>query len=258
MIERITDTSRVRPLFKGWDETLIASCLDGIMGEVYAQNSESPKCAFATLGDFGYLGGTPEREMCEFVKQLLGDRFFILVPQNDAWTELIQDVFGRFADRIERYAIKKEEGVFDRTRLEAAVKALADGYTLQSIDESLYNECLRHEWSKDFVAQYKNYAQYKAIGLGTAVLYKGEIVAGTSSYSSFDGGIEIEVVTREDHRRKGLAFSSSAKLILDCLDRGLYPSWDARTMYSVKLAEKLGYHYSHPYTAVDINSDKSL
>ena len=37
-----------------------------------------------------------------------------------------------------------------------------------------------------------------------------------------------------------------------CLERGLYPSWDAATPISVALAEKLGYHFSHTYPCLEI------
>ena len=88
-------------------------------------------------------------------------------------------------------------------------------------------------------------------------------VAGASSYSAYrgtdrrdeagkNGGIEIEIDTREDYRRQGLASVCGARLILECLDRGLYPSWDAQNRWSVSLAEKLGYHFSHEYTAYEI------
>jgi len=49
-----------------------------------------------------------------------------------------------------------------------------------------------------------------------------------------------------------LAYVCAAKLILECLDRNLYPSWDAQNEISVALAEKLGYHFSHTYTAYEI------
>lgn len=78
------------------------------------------------------------------------------------------------------------------------------------------------------------------------------LIAGASSYSRYDKGIEIEIDTREDHRRKGLAYVCGAKLILECLEEGLYPSWDAQNKWSVALAEKLGYHFSHEYVAYEI------
>jgi GNAT superfamily N-acetyltransferase len=69
-----------------------------------------------------------------------------------------------------------------------------------------------------------------------------------SSYTVYNGGIEIEVDTKPEFRRKGLAAACSARLILECLQRELYPSWDAHDLRSVALAEKLGYHADDPYT----------
>jgi GNAT superfamily N-acetyltransferase len=42
-------------------------------------------------------------------------------------------------------------------------------------------------------------------GIGYSIFYKGEVVCGASSYSIYDNGIEIEVATDPNHRRKGLA-----------------------------------------------------
>ena len=77
-------------------------------------------------------------------------------------------------------------------------------------------------------------------------------MAGLTEEQCKAQGIEIEIDTREDYRRQGLAYVCGARLILECLDRGLYPSWDAQNKASVALAEKLGYHYSHTYTVYEI------
>ena len=61
--------------------------------------------------------------------------------------------------------------------------------------------------------------------------------------------------TREQDRRKHLATACSAALILECLDRGLYPSWDAHNLNSVHLAEKLGYEFSHEYAAYEVSGE---
>ncbi|MBP3806984.1 MAG: GNAT family N-acetyltransferase [Eubacterium sp.] len=67
--------------------------------------------------------------------------------------------------------------------------------------------------------------------------------------------MEIEVDTVEEEHRKGLATIASAALILRCLDEGLYPSWDAQNMKSVRLAEKLGYEFDHEYTAYEVSGE---
>ena len=77
-------------------------------------------------------------------------------------------------------------------------------------------------------------------------------MSGASSYSGYQSGIEIQIDTKESYRRKGLAYICGAKLILECLERGWYPSWDAQNLCSVALAEKLGYHFDHAYPAYEI------
>lgn len=81
------------------------------------------------------------------------------------------------------------------------------------------------------------------------VLCGNRLAAGASSYTSYDDGIEIEIDTHPDFRRRGLATACGARLILYCLAGGLYPGWDAANPESVALATKLGYHFDHEYDA---------
>ena len=106
-----------------------------------------------------------------------------------------------------------------------------------------------------FVCVFENKEKYLEDGRGMVILKDGKIVSGASSYTRYKEGIEIEVDTSEDERGKGLATIVCAALILRCLDEGLYPSWDAHNMISVKLAEKLGYEFSHEYTAYEVSSE---
>jgi len=240
----------IREVFADWEETLIWSCLQGIMGEVYANDAED--AAMAILGDFAFYAGKPREEVVRFKPETCKKDFIIMVPQNAEWGNLIEKCYGDKAKNVTRYAIKKEPDVFDKKKLEQVVCNLPAGYELKMIDEAEYQFCQSGGWSGDLVSQYIDYETYKALGLGVVALKDGEPVAGASSYSTYDKGIEIEIDTREDHRRKGLAYACGAKLILECLERGLYPSWDAQNLWSVALAEKLGYHFSHEYTAYEV------
>lgn len=237
-------------IFRNWNETIIWSCLQGIMGEIHTNLAEDS--AMAILGDFAFYAGNTSEELIRFKPESRNQDFIIMVPQNDDWAELIEKCYGDKAKKVTRYAIKKEPDIFEITKLEQAVLSLPDGYELKMIEELEYNMCRMNGWANDLVSQYRDYATYKDLGLGVVILKDGELVSGASSYSTYDRGIEIEIDTREDQRRKGLAYVCGAKLILECLRKNLYPSWDAQNKWSVALAEKLGYHFSHEYAAYEV------
>lgn len=246
MLYELEDTSRVEDLFAGWNETLILSCLQGVMGKLYVTDLESPKSAFAFVGCFGFYAGGPDRELVRNKPNGLT----ILVPQSEAWARLIEE-FHPSAKRFTRYAIKKNTS-FDRVMLQNEIGKLPPGYELQKIDADLYDRCLENPATADFVSAFESKEKYLQVGMGMVILKNGAIVSGASSYTRYNEGIEIEVDTIASERRKHLATVACAALILRCLEEGLYPSWDAHNMNSVRLAQKLGYEFDHEYTAYEV------
>lgn len=247
MVCELKDAQTVSQFFAGWDETLITSCLQGVMGKLYGTDPEKPKSIVARLGDFAFYAGEPSREL--ILAKPAG--FLILVPENEKWAALIEACFPGRCKRMTRYAIKKGTQ-FDTGRLLTLAQTLPQGYELRRIDGELYDRCLEAEWSADFVSVFGSKEKFLEMGLGIVALRDGQLAAGASSYSRYREGIEIEVDTRQDQRRLGLATACCAKLILECLNRGLYPSWDAQNRISVRLAEKLGYEFSHEYPVYEV------
>ncbi len=251
-IALVRHTEMVEHLFAGWEETLIWSCLQGVMGKIYAAEGKEIRAAMALLGDFCFLAGEPDRELAGFKPEGLLQDFIIMVPQNEAWERVIREQYGERARRVERYAFKKEGAGFDREKLLGFVSALPPEYELTALDEGLYHWCKKQEWCRDWVSQFPDYDSYERYGLGVVIQKDKSPVAGASSYSAYREGIEIEIDTREEYRRRGLATISGAALILRCLDRGLYPSWDAQNPWSAALAKKLGYRFDFRYPAYEI------
>ncbi len=252
MIYEILNTHRAAPLFSGWEETLIWSCLQGVMGKIYADDKDRPASAMAVLGDFTFFAGHPSLELVSYKPGWCRQDFMIMVPQNKLWQNIITEFYKEKAKIISRYAIKKEPDIFDRAKLEKAVLSLPKEYEISMIDEKLYQMCKAEPWSVDLVSQFPDYENYRKLGIGAVIRKDNQLLSGASSYARYREGIEIEIDTKEEYRRRGLAFACGAKLILECLKLGLYPSWDAHNKGSVALAEKLGYHYSHTYTAVEV------
>ena len=234
-------------LFSGWNDTLILSCLQGMMGKVYVEGD----AAAAYLGDFSLFVGTPSESLLRF-KPNPNCGFLIMTPGNSDWEAKIPAVFGEKAKRTTRYAIRKDTQ-FQRAQLEAMKARLPQGFTMGLLDEETYRYCQENEWCRDWVSQFASYEDFRQRGLGMVVKKDGTPVSGAASYSVYRGGIEIQIDTHKDFRRQGLASAAAAGLILECLDRGLYPSWDAANLWSVALAEKLGYTFSHEYPAFAVN-----
>ena len=247
MVVELDDTSKVKGLFSNWQETLIYSCLQKVMGKIYVTNLDEPVSALAYVGCFGFVAGEPNRELLENVPA----GFSIITPQNEAWATLIKDVYTN-AQNVTRYAIKKDT-IFDEVALQKNIDGLPNEYVIKEIDSDLYDMCMENPVTRDFVSSFADKKQYLELGRGIVILKEGKIVSGASSYTRYKEGIEIEVDTVESERRNHLATVACSALILRCLKENLYPSWDAQNMNSVRLAEKLGYEFDHEYVAYEVN-----
>lgn len=233
-------------LFGGWGGVMVRACLEGAMGEVL--ESPSARGAAAVLGDFAFLAGEPDRALLE---RLRAD---ILVPRTAAWAEEIKGFYGPRSAAFERYAFSRAPE--DREVL-WALAVPPGGYELRAMDEELWGRCLEREWSRDLAAQLGSWERFGKMALGVLALSGGELCAGASSYAACRGAIEIEVDTRPDRRRRGLARCCAANLVLRCLELGIYPEWDAHTPASAALAESLGYGGRRPYTAFAIRDTEA-
>ena len=249
MVYELSDKNKVKHIFDGWNETLIYSCLQNVMGKIYVTDISNPQSAFAYVGCFGFFAGEPDIELVSNKP----DGFVILTPQNEGWAKHIEKCFPT-SKRVTRYAIKKNT-VFDIEALRNNIDMLPDGYELKKIDAEIYDKCLDDPITADFVSAFDSKKQYLSHGRGFVITKNGSIVAGASSYTRYLEGIEIEVDTVPDERRKHLATIVCSALILSCLEDGLYPSWDAQNMNSVHLAEKLGYEFDHEYVAYEVADD---
>lgn len=249
MIYKLNEPERALKIFEGWEESMIWSCLEDVMGVIYVDEVENPQSAAAALADFVFLDGEPNREL---IQHDYGRNYVIMTARDPRWDALIQECYGEQAKPIIRYAIQKEPGVFNTEQLKRYAADLPEGMELRYIDEELYNWAKQSSWADDWIHSYSTYEEYAAKGLGVCLLKDGEPVAGASSYISYKEGIEIQIDTHKDYRQQGLATICGAAIILACLERGWYPSWDAANIASVRLAEKLGYHLDHEYTAWDV------
>ena len=174
----------IAPLFSGWQETMIWSCLQGHMGVAAADDWKSPSSACITVGDFSFFAGRP----CEkLVREAKGD---ILVPRETGWFSCLEAVLERQIVKSCRYAIKKEPDVFSEEILKNCLDRISPEFSVVPIDRKLYDMVLAEEWSRDFCSQFTNFEDYFTRGLGFVAVYAGKPVA-CLLYTSIKGGCII-------------------------------------------------------------------
>ncbi len=251
----------IAPIFSKTNETLVLSCLQGHMGSAWADDPVTPSCAQIVVADFCFFAGDASAEgakslVCNIPPEGYNRDVMIIIPDGAAWCELFESVHQGRYEKFYRNAIKKGGDIFDRHRLREIIAELPPEYSLKRFDEALYHEALEKVWSFSLCSQFDSADDYLKRGKGYGIVHNGVLVSGASSYTIYDGGIEIEIDTDERYRRQGLALVCGAALVLDCIEHGLYPSWDAANKASVALSEKLGYHFDKEYIAYSMSFAK--
>jgi len=234
------------PMFKEFDSTVVLSCLQGHMGSAWVNDLNNPTVAQLTVGIFVFYAGNPNTKE---VEQLLYNlpEFTLAIVKTEEWKNKIESVHKGAFEKFQRFEFYKDPRHLNRDHLQKYLSETPEGYELKSIDTDIAEAPSLHELSEDFISQFSSVDDFLERGIGFAIVYDGEVVCAATSYSIYDEGIEIEIATHPDHRRKGLASVTASALILECLDRNLYPSWDGANIESARLAEKLGYILKAPY-----------
>ena len=151
MIHKVIDTEKVKHLFNDWQETMIWSCIQQVMGTIYVDDVEHPESVMAALADFVFYAGKPCKELVLFKPTESDRNFVIMVAQDEKWAELIEDSYRERAKKVTRYAMKKEENCFDKNRLQLIVDSLDPAYGVQIIDEELFQYCKEQDWRGKFL-----------------------------------------------------------------------------------------------------------
>jgi GNAT superfamily N-acetyltransferase len=213
------------------------SVLEGMMGNVYADNLKNPKFGLIDIRSYNFISGSIKKGTLRAIMGCgMKDKSWI--PSDDL-KRLIESIYGNAMQKSERYSLKKSPK-FDYGKLQANINKLPQGFCLYRINDAL----VRKIKSGDFINITDNYAEH---GIGCAVISDGEIVGVASSNIIYRDGIEVNIKVAKEYRRKGLATAMGSKLILMCRDADKYISWDAANCGSLSLAEKLGFEYDSVY-----------
>ena len=209
---------------------LYRAAVQGVFGkrEAYSRGS-------ITDALFVYLDGEPETESIARVDTSLRGRPLVCLT-ND-WEEQIRAQY-------------PDAAIYRRTMMKPACRftipektEIPEEYRLTGMDEAAFEQ---HPFSHG--KNYSCYAAFQAEGSGAVIYHGGEIVAAASSFLSLNGEVEMDISTKETHRGKKLATACAARMLRDCMERGITVHWDAQNDISRHLAEKFGFETETEYS----------
>lgn len=245
----------IKHLFRKIRFNMATSAIQGYMGEVYVNKLESPDFAMIFLGRFCFIDGNPNNEDAESALKNI-DNYYKIIIANDNWFNLIEKVYKNNYEIDLRYSMKKDTN-FDKERLVKLSKTLDNHYEIKPIEGKIYQKVLETDSFSTNISMSENYEKY---GFGYCAIEKSsdKIVAVITTQAVYDNSREMNIKIEEEHRRKGIGTAISAIMILECLNRNIYPSWDAANLNSLRLSEKLGYELDSEYRIYEINRKKQI
>ena len=239
---------RLMPLFDGFEDSVLISYAEGRVGEGYCDDPDFPTVGVICAGDFYFVAGDASfaAEAFEFAEN---NTEAVFMPASEEWTAALLGLDKGLVSTT-RFRTRIPES-FNESRLAelADISAFSE-YRLEMINEKYYGQALRETWSRAFVGNFLDYNNFAENAFGCCITHEGRLICAASCYSSYSRGVEVEIATHPDYRRKGLATIAGAAFISECVRRGLTPHWDAANIMSLKIAEKFGYTLKEEYTAL--------
>lgn len=232
----------------------------GQRGQVFADRRDAPRAAFV-VNNFGFalLVGESDAEfdadlarLFETCATLLRPTYLLWYAPPERWQRRLDALGAERARRRGRLRLQLDgarapyvnspvpcpEG-FELKRLDAAMLPQTDRFGLQ-IGSRFWSS------PEDFLER----------GLGVCLVGdKGEIACVCYAAAVAGGFAEVDVVTDERFRGRGLATVAAQEFVRECIARGLAPTWDCfdYNAGSLRLAERLGFVVESSYPFYSFN-----
>ena len=223
---------------------VVAAVIEGGMGRAFADARGEPQLALAVL-DFHLLAGDPLHANAPLLFRQLQPGNVIIAP-TPAWRHLVAATYPDAMAVYRREAFQVEQ--FDADKLRRSFQALPGGFELRQVRLEELPQ-FATDLDRALIYNFRSHEEFITRAFGMGILHQGRFVSGASSAAVGGGKFEIEIQTRREFCRRGLARAVAAALILHGLERGMEACWDAANEPSSALARQLGFHSTGKYEA---------
>jgi RimJ/RimL family protein N-acetyltransferase len=260
---------KVRDLYEPFRYHLSSfAVLDGNNpGKVFVDNLAAPLSSYMYSPEACYLAGSPDNEAFNhalngaiFSRVAIGgnDTAPCFVLASDAWSAGLETICDPRSPLVlaRRHYICRELAFDWRANL-------PDGFTVQSVDETLLNQpgmkipdhipsWIQNNWGST--------AAFFEKGFGLVTLHDHRVVSWSMADCVSGDACEIGIRTDPEYRQRGLAAITAAAAVDYAQSHGLPTvGWHCNedNLGSIKTAEKVGFELERGYTMYDIFLDEA-
>lgn len=206
--------------------------------ELWVDTEDNPNILKYSIPYFHIFAGSSVNEGIEEIFTTVPERHQFIFP-NQSWERVAKEYWGKKLHSYTRHKFNPKN--IDLESIQTlAKKKLQNNFKISEID--IETVCyIDKKISNYFSLYYDGPKVFMAKGVGYCIKDGNELASFATTFLPFRKNLEIQVITLEKYRRKGLALIACAKLIEYCLVNSITPCWDAANENSAKLALKLGY-----------------
>jgi len=226
-------------------------------GDVWVDNIVNPTLALVysfTVGGFSIMGSPNDASVYDdFIKFLREKLFFELKSKGINYFE-----FSVESKRTEDYILKlfsnesiNQEDEYFYRKYEANEVQEIDHYNIIKVDSEFIRQLQEGKYDNpEFLSErlleswgtYENYIAKSVAYVATIETLIVAVIVGTARYQDV---IPIDIETKAEHRKKGLASTLTQYFVNECVDKGLVAQWNCidSNIASRNTVEKEGFKF---------------
>jgi GNAT superfamily N-acetyltransferase len=227
-------------------------------GQVFADHQRQPRSALI-VNDFGfmfYVGGHGDSEFDQSLGELftsgsaIKPSYLLWYAPPQSWRQQLNALAPevRVRERI-RFEFRGDRSSYLNEDL-----VCPPGFEIRTLENELIAKT--RKLGVDIDSRfYSSSEDLEKNGLSLCIVNDGEVVSLCYAAAISEGLAEVDVVTDEAFRARGLAQLVSRAFVRECLRREITPTWDcfAYNTSSIRLATKLGFREVARYPFYSFN-----
>ena len=233
--------------------SLVRAAAEG-KGRVFVPTLESPACCLVVTGGFSYLIGMPPRgaaslDLYHVLARECADTS--ILAEDVLWDNWIEKKFAGCFRTVSRYLLRAPQEGFAFEELQRRTE-VPEEYEVRALTARLFKQLGEISFSENLTASFADAESFAKNGLGFVAMHNKLPVSACLAYVHSEEIMDVKAATEKGFRHKGLASAVGASLLLQFKDKTRIPDWDADSLFSASLGERLGYHTEREYKVYQI------